>query len=134
MTTCRMIQTLAVTAMVGGLAHTVAAQEARIGAKRAAEPIITMRMQSERTDTLPDPVLAKRWATLTANLLEDFWHDRRSPVANIEGDFSTLEMKIRLESSREDAWVTQSFTAAELLSADPKATAKALYDAATRKL
>ncbi len=127
------VQILAVTAMVLALANAAAAQQARPDTTRA-EATTQMRTPSEVADTLPDRVLVTRWASLTARLLEEFQQDHRSPIANIEGDFSSLEMKIRLTSSREDAWVTRTFTATELLSADTKVTAKALYDAAKRKL
>jgi hypothetical protein len=134
MTGSRTVQSLAVAAMVLGLANATPAQRPRTGAKPAEDTTMKMRSRSEPADTLPDPALVARWASLTAHLLAAFQQDHRSAVGNIEGDFSTLEMKIRLDSGREDAWVTRTFTAAELLSADTNAMAKALYAAAKRRL
>jgi hypothetical protein len=119
--------------MVLGLANATPAQRPRAATKPVEDTIMKRRTESEPTDTLPDPALVARWASLTAHLLEEFQQDHRSAIANIEGDFSALEMKIRLTSSREDAWVTRTFIAAELLSADTRAMAKALYGAAKRR-
>src|SRR6185503_7231239 len=38
--------------------------------------------------------LGKRWAELTANILQEFRTDGRDPTARLQGDFSTRTLKI----------------------------------------
>jgi hypothetical protein len=128
---------IVIAAMMGaGFVNGLAAQ--RRGTAGAISAISkeasTMPRQSKSVDTIPDPVAVRQWASLTAHLIEAFREDHRSPVANIEGDFSELEIRLRLTSRRDDVWVERKFTTAELLSLDAKATAKTLYDAAKRRL
>jgi hypothetical protein len=73
-----------------------------------------------------DQALAKRWAELFANVVLEFKADHRSPVTNIEGDFSTREIRIR-RTVGEDQWVDRTLTKDELATADLKALAKGLY-------
>jgi len=78
-------------------------------------------------------ILAKRWAQLYADLIEQYRVDGRSAVANVEGDFSTREMRIRVASEDEAAWVSRTLTASELRTADIKAIASDLYAAAKKR-
>jgi hypothetical protein len=128
-----MIQVMSIMATTLVLADVAAAQQTRAAAKAAKDTIAMMATQPDSI-TLSDPVLVRRWASVWANLLEQFQKEQRSPVANIEGDFSELKMRVRLTSSRDDAWFTRTFTATELMNTDTKTTAEALYDSAKRKL
>jgi hypothetical protein len=74
-----------------------------------------------------DQALAKRWAELFANVLVEFKADNRDPIANIEGDFSTRELRIR-RTVGEDQWVDRTLTKKELATADLRALAKRLYE------
>jgi hypothetical protein len=112
-----MIQTIAAAAMIAAFAHVSPAQDTATVA-----------------GTLPDRALVTRWASLTAYLLDEFKQDNRTPVANIEGDFSSREVRVRVTSAREDVWVSKTLTEAELRTADMRAVAKTLYAAAKRKV
>src|SRR2546423_608891 len=59
----RLIHTLALAGLVVGLGGTANAQP----------------------DTLPDPALVVKWASLTKYLIDEFRIDQRSAIANIEG-------------------------------------------------
>lgn len=76
--------------------------------------------------TSEDQMLVRRWSELFANLLLEFRADHRDPVANIEGDFTTRELRIR-RSAGDDAWVKHTLTKQELATADLRALAKKLY-------
>ena len=76
--------------------------------------------------TPEDQALIKRWAELFANVLTEFRADNRDPVTNIEGDFSTREIRIRRVGG-EDRWVGRTLTKHELATGDLKALAKHLY-------
>lgn len=73
-----------------------------------------------------DQVLVKRWSELFAAVLVEFRADHRDPVAKIEGDFTTRELRIR-RTVGEDAWVKKTLTKQELATADLHALAKKLY-------
>ncbi len=73
-----------------------------------------------------EQMLVTRWSQLFAAVLAEFQADHRSPVANIEGDFTTRELRIR-RTVGEDAWVTRTLTTQQLASADLRALAKRLY-------
>ena len=129
----RMVQFLIGATLGAGIANAGAAQKSGVSALRPEEATTRTPARSQSVDTLPDPAAVRQWASLTAHILEAFQRDRRSPIANIEGDFSSLEIRIRLVSSREDAWVERKFTTAELMGIDAKAVAKTLYDEAKRR-
>ena len=119
--------------MCAGFVNVLPAQQR--GTRGAApKEASTVSRESTSVDTLPDPAAVRQWASLTKHLLEAFREDHRSAAANIEGDFSALEIRVRLSSQRDDAWVERKFSAAELLRIDAKAMAKTLYDAAKRRL
>ena len=72
-----------------------------------------------------DQALVKRWAELFAAVLGEFRDDHRDPTANVEGDFSTREIRIRRLTG--DGWVDRTLTKQELATADLRALAKRLY-------
>src|ERR1043166_865851 len=98
MTRSRMIQTIAAAAMIAAFAHVSPAQDTATVA-----------------GTLPDRALVTRWASLTAYLLDEFKQDNRTPVANIEGDFSSREVRGRGTCAREGLWVWRPLTEAGLV-------------------
>ena len=93
---------------------------------------LTTKTPAQQMDTLPDPTLIAKWSSLTAYLIEEFRIDHRSAIGNIEGDFSTLEIKLRVTPDREDGWVQRTFTERELRRGDLRAVAKTLYELAKR--
>ena len=78
-------------------------------------------------------MLAKRWAQLYAYLIEQYRVDGRSAIANVEGDFSTREMRIRIVPEDEAAWVSRTLSEKELRTADIKRIAADLYSAAKKR-
>ena len=129
----RIRQIVIAATMCAGFVNVLPAQQRGTGGA-APKETSTMSRESTSVDTLPDPAAVRQWASLTKHLLEAFREDHRSAAANIEGDFSALEIRVRLSSQRDDAWVERKFSAAELLRIDAKAMAKTLYDAAKRRL
>lgn len=86
-------------------------------------------------DTPVDAALVRRWAELFANVIEQFRLDRRDLIGNIEGDFTTREIRVRATSAgdNDSLWVSKTFSETELRGADVQKTARELYDDAVRK-
>jgi len=72
----------------------------------------------------------KRWAQLFAYVLDEFKADKRDPTANIEGDFSTREIRIRSPRADRETWAGRNLTEQELATSDLRSLARELYSAA----
>lgn len=91
----------------------------------------------ERTSDLPmDSALVRRWADLFANIIQQFQNDQREVAGNLEGDFSTGELRLRASSAgdSDSLWVSRQFSAAQLRTMDVEETARVLYAEAKRKV
>jgi len=88
----------------------------------------TMRNEDVRQGppSTEDQALIRRWSELFAAVLGEFQADHRDPVANIEGDFTTREIRIRRFTGGEQ-WVGRTLTKRELATSNLRALAKRLY-------
>ena len=87
-------------------------------------------LPGQASDSMPvNPVLAKRWAELFANVIQQFQHDERDLVGNLEGDFTTREIKVRATSAGDvdSLWVSRTLSEQELRTADLRQVASAIY-------
>ena len=82
-----------------------------------------------------DTVLARRWAELFASVIGRFHSEHRDLLGNLEGDFTTREVRVRATSARDDdsLWVSRTLTENELRTADLATMAGDLYRAAKEK-
>jgi len=87
-------------------------------------------MSGPSRDSVPvDTALARRWGELFANVIQEFQRDNRDLVGNIEGDFTTREIKVRATSAGDDdsLWVSRTLSEEELRTGDLEELARALY-------
>src|SRR5262245_48625692 len=91
--------------------------------------------QQGRTEIPVDTALARRWSELFAGVIGQFHAERRDLVANIEGVFTTREIRVRATSAgdNESLWVSKTLTEDQLRTADLGAIARQLYAAAKQK-
>jgi very-short-patch-repair endonuclease len=94
----------------------------------SSESSLTKRATRMEAD-LPDPVLVKRWAELTADVLNEFRVDGRNPVGLIFGDFSARQVRLLTDPEREDGWVGLGLTEKDLRTLDLRTAAVNLYRA-----
>lgn len=93
-------------------------------------------MSGPSRDSIPvDTVLARRWGELFANVIQEFQRDNRDLVGNIEGDFTTREIKVRATSAGDDdsLWVSRTLSEEELRGGDLQELARELYAEAKRR-
>ena len=131
----RIIAVGATAAAVLFAAHATGAQTARwipplalAGETLIQETTVPSSLDVRQSRPSPaDRALAKRWAELFAAVIGEFQADHRDLTANIQGDFSTREIRIR-RTTGTDRWVGQTLTRQELATADLRALAKRLYE------
>ena len=82
-----------------------------------------------------DAALARRWAELFAGIIAQFQADGRDLPGNLEGDFTTREIRVRASTAgdNDSLWVSKTLTESELRTADLGKTVRELYEAAKRK-
>lgn len=97
-----------------------------IGASFAREVVVP----GQSADTIPvDVVLAKRWSELFAAVIRQFHREDRDLVGNLEGDFTTREIKVRAtsEGDVDSLWVSRTLSEQELRTADLDHVASDIY-------
>lgn len=122
--------------VVAGLVGNNACRSLSPGASSGQEAPPLPRPTAQATDELPvDVVLVHRWAELFAGVIQQFQRDHRDVVGNIEGDFTTRELRVRAASGddNDSLWVTRRFSEKELRTLDLEETARVLYAAAKAK-
>ena len=115
----------------GGL---LCASATAVQAQRPTKPIpvpnVSHAVDIDSTDETPMTALVpltKRWAELFRDVLIEFKRDGRDPTAILQGAFPTREIRILLSPNDEDGGVRLVLTEQELLTADLRAAASALY-------
>jgi len=83
--------------------------------------------QSVRQDVPLDRELVRRWAELFSYVITEFRDDHRDATAEIEADYSTLDLRIHKLQGAENDWVGRRLTVEELRTADLRVLAKRLY-------
>jgi hypothetical protein len=86
-------------------------------------------------DSIPvDVVLAKQWSELFAGIIQEFQRDNRDLPGNLEGDFTTREIKVRAvsEADTDSLWVSRTLSENELRTGDLEELARMLYANAKR--
>lgn len=89
--------------------------------------LVASDQQNVRQAVPLEHALVKRWAELFSYVIAEFQKDHRDVTANIEGDYSTLDIRIHKLQGAEKDWVTRRLTVEELRSADLRALATRLY-------
>jgi hypothetical protein len=88
--------------------------------------------QDEIQDSV-DARLVRRWAELFSYVIAEFQADHRDLVANVEGDFSTKLLRVRMAETKTERWASITLTDQELARTDLRAMAKKLYAASKRR-
>lgn len=98
------------------------------------ESAVQMDQQGEQEFPV-DAALTRRWSELFANIIEQFRAERRDMVGNLEGDFTTREVRVRATSKgdNDSLWVSKTFTENQLRTANLHKAARDIYAAAKRK-
>jgi hypothetical protein len=128
----RIIAVAAIAAAISFAVHATGAQAARLLPPLAHAGQMVLMQEAQVDDVRQSPVtpedqaLAKRWAELFAAVIVEFQADHRDMTANIEGDFSTRQIRVR-RTTGTDAWVSKTLTRQELATGDLRALAKRLY-------
>ena len=122
-TSSRYSRVIAIVAVAGAISLSA-------GASGAQEAVVQSDVRQGLLSR-EDQALVRRWSELFAAVLGEFRADHRDPTANIEGDFTTREIRIR-RTAGTDAWVGRTLTKQDLATVDVRALAKKLYEESKR--